>query len=568
MKKMLAAISLLAGMSCTPQPVQEIQPTIIPSPVSLKATAGKAFELNEKVVICYSDPSLQTVATRLAADIRQQTGLSLATGDKGSAVIRLELAAAVPGFDMPVQTYGLSPKDGNPADEQYALQITSRQVRIIATAPEGIYRGTSSLRQLIGNPVDGTPVLLPSMELNDAPRFAWRGLSFDVARTFFRVEEVKQVIDMLALYKMNMLHLHLTDHQAWRIEIKKYPKLTEVGGFLSGAGNYFPTTDRPGGFYTQVEFAEIVQYAADRFITVIPEIDMPGHSAAAFASYPELKKAKPIERFKNNPMVASAPAFDADDAFTMQFVEDVLTEIAAMTPGCYLHVGGDETFGMPEEKFVQFVDKVRPMVHKLNKKMVGWQETSRADIGEGDVLQLWVNPAGAMFGEDSPVAAMMGAEILDLLRTSFAETPHDAARALGKGAKLSVSVNNYLYLDAYYAEPSHDAAQEAERTRLGMPAYEPLSVERAVSWDPSTLTGINPETDITGVEGAIWCETITNFSDLQFLLLPRLPGVAEKGWAQAVTVDWNDYRQRLATQASFWRKAGWNYFQSSLVDWQ
>lgn len=190
------------------------------------------------------------------------------------------------------------------------------------------------------------------------------------------------MIDMVALYKMNVLHMHLSDNQGWRIEIKKYPELAEIGGQL-------PNNGRKGGYYTQEEFKDLVNYAKERFITIIPEVDIPGHTAAVFAAYPDFKNAVKFKTKVNIPGQAFN-ALDVDDPKAMQFTEDVIAELAALAPGNYIHIGGDEAIGLPHDKFVRFINKTREIVLKNGKKMVGWQETARADISEGDVIQHWI----------------------------------------------------------------------------------------------------------------------------------------------------------------------------------
>jgi len=570
MKTIVSSIVIAMGLGCmlscnAPQPVDLKNTSLIPAPVEFQGLSGSPFSLNEKTPITYSDPSLQHVAQQLSNEIKAQTGLNLSVestaSTKKSRSIFLELNTNIPAFNTLPQAIGLSAKDGNPADERYILTITSKGIQITSTSPEGIYRGISSLRQLVNSGhKEGAIINLTPLEIVDAPKIAWRGLSLDVSRNFSTVAEVKKVIDMLALYKMNVLHFHITDNQGWRIEIKKYPKLTEVGSEM-------PNGTRKGGYYTQEEYKDLVQYAADRFITIVPEIDMPGHTAAVFASYPELKNAVNLKNLKINIPGQALGALDPDDEKTMAFVEDVLTEIAALTPGSYLHIGGDETFGMPEEKFVEFINKARPMVHKLGKKMVGWQETSRAAVGKGDVLQHWIylNTEG-MSDENSDLASMLSPEIIKMLRETFAEAAHDVERGINKDVSFILSPSGFVYLDHRYKEPSVDPAQTAEQERLGMPGYPKRTVEEMFKWDPINFNPLIKEQNIAGIEAAIWCETIESFSDLQFLILPRLFGVAEKGWSG--NTEWDDYRARLATQSPMWDKAGWNYFKSSLVDWK
>ncbi|MDR0430737.1 MAG: beta-N-acetylhexosaminidase [Tannerellaceae bacterium] len=568
MYMMAFAVGLIFFQSCVEAENVPLDNTsLIPAPYHLTGKSGSPFILDESTTITYSDASLQEVAHLLSGHLSKETGLPLKVENTPSAAksksIHLKVAPAINALEPLPQPIGISAKDGNPKDEFYTLSVSSNKIEIASTAIEGVYRGISSLRQIVnGSTKDANSFQIVSREMIDGPKFAWRGISFDVSRCFFDMHEVKQMIDMLALYKMNVLHWHLTDNQGWRVEIKKYPKLTEIGSQI-------PNGNRKGGYFTQEQYKEIIQYAADRFITVVPEIDMPGHTAAVFASYPELKNAVNLQNIKFNIPGQALGALDPDDENTMGFVEDVLTELAAMTPGSYLHIGGDETFGMPEDKFIMFIDKVRPMVHKLGKKMVGWQETSRASIGSGDLIQHWIylNTEQA-FEENDNLSSMLSPEFIEILKSTFAEAAHDVERALGKNAQIIMSPSGFVYLDHSYKETSTDPNQQAEADRLGMPAYPKQTVEEMFNWNPITFNpSIKPE-NIAGVECAIWCETIESFSDLQFLVLPRLSGVAEKAWSDNGTGDWNEYRVRLGSQAPLWQRFGWNYFKSSLVDWK
>ncbi|MDR1555772.1 MAG: beta-N-acetylhexosaminidase [Tannerellaceae bacterium] len=543
------------------------QAGIIPEPVYLQQTDGLPFSMDEKTPLSYSDISLRELAQQLSGELKTQTGFSLPVDAAPSAFqtksVYLELTgtAAIP-VALP-QTYGLSPKDANPADEQYALLISADTLRLTSASVEGLYRGTASLRQLIG--ARSLPLKLPALQIYDAPRFAWRGLSLDVSRMFFTVPEVKTVIDMLALYKMNVLHLHLSDNEGWRIQINACPQLTETGSEM-------PNKNRKGGFYTQADYQELVGYAAGRFVTIVPEIDLPGHTSAVFASYPELKNAVPVSN-ETNKAVISMVALDPDDDAAMLLVKNVLSELASLTPGSYIHIGGDETFGMPEEKYVQFIDKTRDIMRDIRKKTVGWQEISRAHIGAGDIIQHWIAPGmEQILSEDSAIASMIPPEMLKAMVDMFAKAPEDIERGIGKQAKIIVSPARFAYLDFPYKEPSHEPAQEADRLRLGLSFYPGATIEDSWKWNPATFNPLIKETHIAGVEAAIWCETIESLSDLQFLLLPRLSGMAEKGWSsQDTTQDttgWETYKERLAAQSPIWEKAGWNYFKSSLVDWE
>ena len=543
---------------------QESVLKIIPAPAVLKTGSG-TFTLSAKTQILFSDPSLASVAVNLSKDLEKQTGLLL-------PVSKQEIAGNAKGilliidndnkqFEGLSATYGVSPKDGNPADERYSMEVTGKNIRISASSAEGVFRGATTLRQLINvqkPQVDN--IKIPALSIYDSPRFAWRGLSFDVSRYFSPIEEVKEVIDMLALYKMNVMHLHLTDNEGWRIEIKGYPKLTEVGGFVNNKG-------RKGGFFTQEDYKEIIRYAAERFITIVPEIDLPGHTASVFAAYPELKNGASGKTIMPGMKLM---ALDPEDKNAMDLVETVINEVSAMTPGSYFHIGGDETFGMSEDKFISFIDKVRPMIKNTGKKMLGWQETSRTSSNSDDIIQYWIHfNIEKMIGDNSQISSMLPKELLNVLIETFTEAPKDIIRAVSKDMKIIMSPSEFLYLDAPQAEASADPAQAADMARIGQRTYPKISIKDRLNWDLSTINSeINWKKHIAGIEAAIWCETIESASDLQFMLLPRIPGVAEKAWATGESIDWDDYSIRLSEQSRFWNNAGWNFFKSSLVEWK
>ena len=328
---------------------------LVPAPVHVVVGSG-SFKLTSGEV--GAPPQLAGVAQLFADEVGKESEISLtvAPSDSASPVITVEVSSE--GLDAVASASG-NRADGNAgADERYGLDIAPEGVRVWAATPEGVFRGLTSLRQLIAAGVsDGVATLLV-IEVVDGPRHAWRGLSFDVVRTFHGPETVRRVIDLLAVHKLNVLHVHLTDDQGWRIEVPSRPALTEVGS--TGA-----IGDRPGGFYTVAEMAELVKYAADRFITIVPEIDMPGHTGAIFRSYPELA---PTKGFSGDIAPGLAVGtLDPGRPETWEFVGDVLDDIIPQFPNtAYIHVGGDEAFGMPvEEHAAQDVPRALEMGTKL-----------------------------------------------------------------------------------------------------------------------------------------------------------------------------------------------------------
>lgn len=522
---------------------------VVPLPQEVTLTNGNPFVLSPSTKIFYPEGNdkMKKNAEFLASYIKEITGyeLATATGQPGKGISLV--------IDQSIQ---------NP--EGYQLTVSDNGIRIAGSTDAGVFYGIQTLRKSIPATAQGMNVELPAATINDYPRFAYRGMMLDVSRHFFPVDSVKTYLDILALHNQNTFHWHLSDDQGWRIEIKKYPELAEIGGQL-------PNNGRKGGYYTQEEFKDLVNYAKERFITIIPEVDIPGHTAAVFAAYPDFKNAVKFKTKVNIPGQAFN-ALDVDDPKAMQFTEDVIAELAALAPGNYIHIGGDEAIGLPHDKFVRFINKTREIVLKNGKKMVGWQETARADISEGDVIQHWIylkqKSEDSSKKKDNIPAEYK--EIMALFAEFMKEAPKDPGLGISKKAKVILSPSGYVYLDHKYLEPSADSTQNAEQERLGMAAYEKQTIQEMYDWDPMTFnpTVENPQKDVAGIEAAIWCETITNFRDLQFLLMPRLAGVAEKGWSKVENTHWDEYKVRLGAQAPLWEKADWNYFKSSLVDWK
>ncbi|HSK10551.1 MAG TPA: beta-N-acetylhexosaminidase, partial [Vicinamibacterales bacterium] len=357
----------------SPAPVE--RPALIPWPASVSLAPGEAFSITKDTVIevTPAHPELRRIADVLADLVWPALEARLAVRDAAPApvagTIRLEVE---PGSARP--------------DEGYNLSVAADGVRIAARTPAGVFYGVQTLRQLLPWSIElrgvrPFAVSVPAARITDAPRFGWRGAMLDVARHFFSPAEVKRYIDLLALYKINRLHLHLTDDQGWRIEITKWPKLTTIGGSTEVKGG-------PGGFYTQTEYADIVAYARDRFMTIVPEIDMPSHCNAALASYPELNcdgKAPPLY----TGIEVGFSNFCFDKPITYTFLDDVLREVAAMTPGPWLHVGGDEVKKMTPAQYAAFMERAQGLVIKHGKIPVGWDEIIHSKLQPSTVVQYW-----------------------------------------------------------------------------------------------------------------------------------------------------------------------------------
>ncbi|CAL9453543.1 beta-N-acetylhexosaminidase [Streptomyces sp. enrichment culture] len=446
-----------------------------------------------------------------------------------------DLLRPATGYRLPVTTHGhggiqLRLAEGPYGDEGYRLDSGRSGVTITARKAAGLFYGVQTLRQLLPPAAEKDtaqpgPWLVAGGTMEDSPRYAWRSAMLDVSRHFFGVDEVKRYIDRIARYKYNKLHLHLSDDQGWRIAIDSWPRLATYGGSTEVGGG-------PGGHYTKADYKEIVRYAASRHLEVVPEIDMPGHTNAALASYAELNcdgVAPPL--YTGTKVGFSSLCVDKD--VTYDFVDDVLGELAALTPGRYLHIGGDEAHSTPKADFVTFMKRVQPIVAKYGKTVVGWHQLAGAEPAEGALVQYW-----------------------GLDRTGDAEKA-EVAEAARNGTGLILSPADRTYLDMKYTKD----------TPLGLSWAGYVEVQRSYDWDPAAYLPGAPADAVRGVEAPLWTETLSEPDQLDFMAFPRLPGVAELGWSPASTHDWDTYKVRLAAQAPYWEAAGIDFYRSPQVPW-
>ncbi len=395
--------------------------------------------------------------------------------------------------------------------EAYEIRRDGPRLVIAGAGDEAHFRGLVTVATLVAAG-RGVP------QLSDAPRFAWRGLSLDVVRRWFPVAEVRAIIDLLALHKLNVLHLHLTDAQAWRFAVPGYPALT------------------PGDeHYSAADLDALLAYARDRHVTLIPEIDLPGHVAPTVGPETGVTVASgphPLIRYVEWDAEGVAP-----------FVRAAFTELAIRFDAPHLHIGGDEAFGDPHESYSTFVAEAATIVRALGRRVIGWQETSRAGtLTPADLGQLWIAERDRFDPEkarrDMPEAYH---PFIPLLAEVFAESVGDPGRLGAAGVPVIVSSSDPLYLDRKPLEDSVDPAQTALMERLGFPNYERTRSTDVLSWDPLAQTDVaDAGITVAGVEAALWCETVTSFDDAAALLLPRLAFVAQRAWggdapASAVT---------------------------------
>lgn len=485
---------------------------LIPKPFEIIAT-NEGFSLDDHTTLSISENSknFMKLSGFLSEKIKAKTNLDIELVDAGSpqtgTVIHIE------------KTDNLELK----GIEAYELSITRDSIILRSSNVVGAFRGIQTLRQLIPEKSNDTITNykvwpIPTGKIYDKPQFDYRGSMLDVARHFFSVEDVKKYIDLLAYYKYNILHLHLSDDQGWRIEIKSWPLLTTIGGSTEVGGG-------EGGFYTQEEYIELINYAAKHYITIVPEIDMPGHTNAASVSYPALNGNGIVPKLYTGTEVGKS-TFDTRKDEVYDFIDDVVREISAITPGPYFHIGGDESHVTEKEDYKYFVERVQKIVRKHNKRMIGWDEIATADIDSNSISQFWASKENAHL-------------------------------AINKNMKIILSPAKKAYLDMKYDTES--------KYGLSWAGYIPT--DSAYIWTPEAYEGI-PMKNIIGIEAPLWSETISNIEELEYLAFPRAIGYAELGWTIKENRDWENYQKRLANQAAFLDRMNVKYYPSPRIEWK
>jgi hexosaminidase len=501
-----------SGVGDVPEPTTSAH-ELLPAPRSVLLSLNDSFVVTRRteIVLQTDDADAQRVGRFLAAHLGRALGgeaLGVVTRrSAGRGDIALQLGAA--------DSLGA---------EGYELLVLPDGAMLSAAAPAGLFYAMQTFRQLLpaateaGQPA-GVRVAAPAARIVDYPRFEWRGAMLDVSRHFLRAEDVKRYIDHMVLHKLNRLHLHLSDDQGWRIEIKSWPNLTTHGGSTQVGGG-------PGGYYTQDQYVDLVRYAHDRFITVVPEIDMPGHTNAALASYAELNCDNVARPLYTGTRVGFS-ALCVQREVTYRFVDDVVREISALTPGPYFHIGGDEVERLTAAQYRAFIERVEGIVHRHGKRMIGWGEIGPANLDTSTIVQQW--------------------------------RPNASPRqAVERGNKVILSPANKIYLDMKYDST----------TRLGLTWAGVREIWDAYNWDPATLfTGVT-EDAILGVEGPLWSETVVTIQDFEYLAFPRLAAVAEIGWTAQEQREWEGFRGRLGAQAPRWRALNINFHRSPRVPWR
>ena len=515
---------------------------VVPLPGSINGIKSADFKLNEQCLINYptGNRDMERNAMMLSQYVEELTGIHLSTRP---SVNTKDNTGNI--------TLLLDPKMVN--DESYSILVTARGVEISGKTPAGVFQGIQTLRKSL--PVGNiASVSLPAAQVTAEPRFGYRGMHLDCVRHFFGVETVKRYIDIMALHGLNRLHWHLTDDQGWRIEIKKYPRLTEVGGWRNGTtlGHNSPVNDgiRYGGYFTQNQIRDIVRYAADRYITIIPEIDMPGHMVAALTAYPELGcTGGPYEVWGMWGVADDILCVGKDH--TLQFVKDVLDEVMQLFPSEYIHIGGDESprvrwqecplcqqrindIGLKAqgnqsaEALLQgwFTTQVQQYLAQHGKRIIGWDELLGCDVDTSATIMSW---RGA---EPGAQGAMSGHDVI--------MTP------VGP-----------LYFDYYQTSNTWN-----EPTAFG----GCNTLRKVYDFEP-VADGLTAEAKqhIIGVQANLWTEYVTCEPQIQYQVLPRMAALAEVQWMQPQDKDYADFMTRLTRLVDIYKHYGWTYRAKSLV---
>jgi len=524
-KRIAIAITILYASIANAQDI-----SVIPKPVKL--TGGKGAFLLKSDTRLIAGRGLQDLGRQLQKDIGPATGYTLALDTVGrSNVIELKL----------------DPKLRKLGKEGYRLSVTDKKVEIRAPEPNGIFYGIQTLRQLLPvaiyskAPVQNVAWQIPAVQIDDYPRFSWRGGHLDVGRHFMPKEFLFQYVDLLALHKMNVFHLHLTEDQGWRIEIKKYPRLTEVGAWRKDTmlKTNPPTYEgKPhGGFYTQDDLRQLVAYAKERFVTVVPEIEMPGHSQAAIAAYAELgNTGAPLEVRTDWGVIENI--YNAENS-TIQFLQDVLTEVMDIFPSRFIHIGGDEApkkqwkeseraqarikeLGLKNEEQLQswFVKEMDKFLASKGRRLIGWDEILEGGLAPGAAVMSWRGEKGGI------EAARVGHDVV-MAPTDY--TYFDYYQSRNRAAEPP-AIGNFLPLEKVYS-------------------YEPI---------PRRLRGAQAR-HVLGAQFQLWTEYIPDPQQAEYMMFPRACALSEVVWSPARGKQYRDFMTRLDAHLERLKTLGVNY---------
>lgn len=519
---------------------QEI--ALTPQPAHLTVKDGR-FEFGNQLkakVTPYQGDSIRMVFESFKKELQEATGIKVSSTQKeAKARIILDLNPQLPA-------------------EAYKLNVSKKQVRIEASRPAGFYYALQTLKQLMPRNVmagvatsDHSQWSLPSVKIEDAPRFEWRGFMLDEGRHFFGKDEIKRVIDMMAIYKMNRFHWHLTEDQGWRIEIKKYPKLTETGAWRNSKvlayGDVKPDGERYGGFYTQKDIKEIVAYAKKKFIEIIPEIDIPGHSQAAVAAYPEFLACDPENKHEVwLQQGISTDVINVANPKAMQFAKEVIDELTELFPFNYIHLGGDEC---PTNKW-QKNDECKKLLSEIGssnfrdlqiyfyKQLKDYIATKPAD--QQRQLIFWnevLHGNTSILGNDITIMAWIGANAA-------------AKQAAKQGMNTILSPQIPYYINRKQSKLPTEPMSQGHGTE---------TVEAVYNYQPLKDVDAALQPYYKGVQANFWTEWVTEPSVLEYLMLPRLAAVAEAGWTPQEKRNYEDFKERIRKDVELYDLKGWNY---------
>ncbi len=502
-------------------------PAIIPQPQSMELHDGY-FQIGEGLHIVAADP-LTFEARFLKEKIETAYGLEIPVLSKKKR--------AKPSIVLEISDVGLA--------SGYQLHITDQGIRIKGQDATGVFHGVQSLVQMMASGPE-----LPALTIIDYPRFGWRGMHLDCARHFFTVEEVKKYIDYLAMYKMNTFHWHLTEDQGWRIEIKQYPLLTEIGAWRDGSmiGHYRDQkfdSIRYGGFYTQEDIKSVVAYAAQRHINVVPEIEMPGHSVAALAAYPEFScTGGPFEVEQRWGIFEDV--YCAGNDATFEFLENIMDEVLALFPSEYIHIGGDEcpktrwkacekcqnrikAEGLADEHELQsyFIQRMEKYLNSRGRKIIGWDEILEGGLAPNAAVMSWRGIKGGI-------------------------------AAAKEGHYVVMSPGNPCYFDHYQHEN-----KDMEPVAIG--GFNPLGKVYAYEPVPEELDATESQF-VMGAQGNVWTEYMKTFSHVEYMALPRMAALSEGLWTEADLKDYDQFLDRLELHVIILDQMGANYCRHFLTD--
>ena len=526
--------------------------SLIPQPAEMTRGEG-FFQLKGKVVLCYPEGSgLKNVINNFTDDIRKTTGVKIKTS------VLKPLNSSVCKSYKKGDAHLLLKVDTTLGAEAYRLRVTKKLITVTAAAPAGFFYAFQTVKQLLpANVMAGVRDAsvsewnIPVVDISDAPRFSWRGFMLDEGRHFYGKEEVKKILDVMAAYKMNRFHWHLTEDQGWRIEIKKYPKLTETGAWRNSKvcawGDVKPDGIRYGGFYTQKEAREIVAYAKERFIEIVPEVDIPGHSQAAVASYPEFLACDPENKHEVwLSQGVSADVINVSHPKAVQFAKDVIDELTEIFPFQYIHLGGDECPTYKWERnadcqallkkigssnyrdlqihfYRQLQDHIVAKPTEKQRNLIFWNE-----VLHGNTQSL---------GTDITIMAWIGAD----------QAAQDAA---GRGMYTILSPQIPYYINRKQSKLPTEPHSQGHGTE---------TVEAVYNYVPMKNVSEGLQSKYLGVQANFWTEWVETADHVQYLTFPRLAAVAEAGWTPQALRNYPDFVKRLQPQADYYRLKGVNY---------